>query len=375
MAAFTYTVDGSRALLEAQGPWTIDHAADIDSALRALSPDLSRLKHVDIAVGSAERIDTTGAWLLVRTRAAFQSAGLDATIKDASADRQTLIEAVAARAPAPLPAPPVPRPIADALAETGAQARQTGRDVVEVVGFLGEVAAGLWRIALDPRRLRLISIVTHIERAGLQALPIVMLISFLIGAIIAQQGAFQLRRFGAEVFVVNLVGILVLREVGLLLAAIIFAGRSGSAYTAEIGAMKMREEIDALRVIGLNPIEILVIPRLIALVISLPLVTVASNFAALLGGLVACWLYLGIDPPVYIDNLRQAVTVAHLQVGLIKAPFMAMIIGIIACVEGLKVQGSTDSLGRHTTASVVKAIFMVIVLDGIFAIVFASLNI
>jgi phospholipid/cholesterol/gamma-HCH transport system permease protein len=223
--------------------------------------------------------------------------------------------------------------------------------------------------------LRLISIVTHIERAGLQALPIVMLISFLIGAIIAQQGAFQLRRFGAEVFVVNLVGILVLREVGLLLAAIIFAGRSGSAYTAEIGAMKMREEIDALRVIGLNPIEILVIPRLIALVISLPLVTVASNFAALLGGLVACWLYLGIDPPVYIDNLRQAVTVAHLQVGLIKAPFMAMIIGIIACVEGLKVQGSTDSLGRHTTASVVKAIFMVIVLDGIFAIVFASLNI
>lgn len=374
MSWLNFTVEGAVARLEARGFWTVDNAAEIDRALRSLSPDERQIQRVDIEVGGAERIDTTGAWLLVRTQTAFKAAGILAEFSGVSPDRQALIDAVAAKGQVPPTVIPPRHLLGDALAETGAQARQTTRDAVEIVAFLGEVAAGMWRIARDPRRLRVASIVTHIERAGLQALPIVMLISFLIGAIIAQQGAFQLRRFGAEVFVVNLIGILVLREVGLLLAAIIFAGRSGSAYTAEIGAMKMREEIDALRVIGLNPVDILVIPRLIALVVSLPLVTVASNFAALFGGLVACWLYLGIDPPVYIDNLRQAISVTHLQIGLIKAPFMAMIIGVIACVEGLKVQGSTDSLGRHTTASVVKAIFMVIVLDGVFAIVFASLN-
>jgi phospholipid/cholesterol/gamma-HCH transport system permease protein len=291
------------------------------------------------------------------------------------ADRRVLFDAVAARDVVRPPPPPPAKRITDTVAGTGARARETWRDVVDMVAFFGAAARGAARIAVNPRRFRMTSIVSHIERAGVQAIPIVALISFLIGAIIAQQGAFQLRRFGAEVFVVNLVGILVLREVGLLLAAIMFAGRTGSATTAEIGSMRMREEIDAMRVIGLDPIEVLVLPRLIAMVIALPIVTVVSNFAALFGGLVTCWVYLGIEPPLYLDQLRDAITERHLAIGLIKAPFMAVIIGIIACTEGMRVAGSTESLGRHTTASVVKAIFMVIVVDGVFAMVFAAIGV
>jgi phospholipid/cholesterol/gamma-HCH transport system permease protein len=227
---------------------------------------------------------------------------------------------------------------------------------------------------VHPRRFRLTSAVYHLFRVGWQAVPIMMLITFLIGGIIAQQGIFHFRKFGADAYVVDMVGILVVREIGVLIVSIMSAGRSGSAYTAELGSMKMREEIDALRTMGLDPVEILIVPRVIALVCALPILAFLGAMAALYGGGLVAWLYGGMSPGVYIARLQEAISVTHFEVGMIKAPFMALAIGIVACSEGLKVKGSAESLGLQTTTSVVKSIFLVIVLDGIFAIFFASIG-
>jgi len=213
-----------------------------------------------------------------------------------------------------------------------------------------------------------------LDRVGWRAVPIILLITFLIGGIIAQQGFFHFRKFGADEYVVDLVGILVLREIGVLIVAIMVAGRSGSSYTAEIGSMKMREEIDALQTMGLDPIETLVLPRVIALTIALPILTFLGSMAALYGGGLVAWLYGGISPDIYIQRLTDAISLTHFKVGILKAPFMGLVIGIVACAEGLQVKGSAESLGLKTTASVVKSIFLVIVLDGLFAIFFASIG-
>ena len=212
------------------------------------------------------------------------------------------------------------------------------------------------------------------EHTGLKAVPIVAMMSFLVGAIVAQQGAFQLRKFGAEPFVIDLVGILVLREVGILLTAILVAGRSGSAFTAELGSMKMREEIDAMRVMGLNIIEVLIAPRVIALIIALPLLGLVANLSGLVGGGILLWAYSDISPSTYITWLRDAVAINTFLVGVIKAPFMALIIALISCSEGLQVGGSAESLGRRTTAAVVKSIFLMVLVDGLFAIFFAAVG-
>ena len=195
-------------------------------------------------------------------------------------------------------------------------------------------------------------------------MPIILLINFLVGCIVAQQGLFQLSRFGAATFVVDLIGILVLRELAVLLTSIMIAGRSGSAITAEIGSMKMREEIDALRVMGLDPVDVLILPRILALIIALPLLTFLADMAAIFGGLLVTWGYGGLSPEIFMARLQSAISLNTFMVGLIKAPFMALVIGMIAAMEGLKTQGSAESLGRQVTSSVVKSIFMVIVLDG-----------
>ena len=241
-------------------------------------------------------------------------------------------------------------------------------------GYLGLFVSRLARAACHPRELRLTSTARHCEDVGLRAVPIVVLITFLIGCIISQQGIFHFRRFGADIFVVDMLGVLVLREIGVLLVAIMVAGRSGSAYTAELGSMKMREEIDALRTMGFDPIEVLILPRMLALVLALPILAFLGAMAALYGGGLVAWLYGGVDPEAFLLRLRDAISIDHFIVGMVKAPVMAAVIGIVACVEGLAVQGSAESLGQHTTASVVKGIFFVIVMDGVFAIFFASIG-
>jgi phospholipid/cholesterol/gamma-HCH transport system permease protein len=216
--------------------------------------------------------------------------------------------------------------------------------------------------------------VHHLDRVCWHAVPIVLLITFLIGGIIAQQGFFHFRKFGADEYVVDMVGILVLREIGVLIVAIMVAGRSGSAYTAELGSMKMREEIDALRTMGLDPIEVLILPRVLALVCAMPILTFLGSMAALYGGGIVAWLYAGMSPEIFIARIKEAVSIDHFKVGMIKAPFMALVIGAVSCAEGFKVKGSSESLGVQTTASVVRSIFLVIVLDGLFAIFFASIG-
>src|SRR5262249_13035120 len=264
-------------------------------------------------------------------------------------------------------APPPPESkaplVVGTLSSIGASLADFSRSMRLLVQMLGEVTAALLRKIVRPKAFRLTSMVHHMDRVGWRAVPIILLITFLIGCIIAQQGLFHFRKFGADIFVVDMVGILVLREIGVLLVCVMVAGRSGSAYTAELGAMKMREEIDALRTMGINPIDVLILPRIIAIVLAVPILTFLGSMAALYGGGLVCWLYGGINPDIFLSRLREAITLDHFQVGMIKAPFMGLVIGLVGCVEGLIVKGSAESLGMQTTNSVVKSIFLVIVLD------------
>jgi phospholipid/cholesterol/gamma-HCH transport system permease protein len=290
-----------------------------------------------------------------------------------SADYSTLVEEVRRVKEAPA-ADVTTVTITGILDQVGRTMAGIGSTLGSLVEMLGAVLAASWHVFIHPKTFRLTSTVHHLEQVCWRAVPIVVLITFLIGCIISQQGIFHFRRFGADIFVVDMLGVLVLREIGVLLVAIMVAGRSGSAYTAELGSMKMREEIDALRTMGFDPIEVLILPRMLALVLALPILAFLGAIAALYGGGLVAWLYGGVDPEAFLLRLRDAISIDHFTVGLIKAPVMAAVIGIVACVEGLAVQGSAESLGQHTTSSVVKGIFFVIVMDGVFAIFFASIG-
>jgi len=269
---------------------------------------------------------------------------------------------------------PARNPLLAKVEDLGRGAFNATQDVAVFAEMLGSLFLALVDVLRRPRSLRMTSLVYQLYRVGWQAIPIMVLITFLIGAIIAQQGIFHFRKFGADSYVVDMVGILVLRELGVLIVAIMVAGRSGSAYTAELGSMKMREEIDALSTMGLDPVSVLILPRVLALICALPILSFIGSMAALYGGGLVAWLYGGMGPAIFIARLHDAVSVTHFEVGIIKAPFMALVIGIVACSEGLRVKGSAESLGKQTTTSVVKSIFLVIVLDGLFAIFFASIG-
>jgi phospholipid/cholesterol/gamma-HCH transport system permease protein len=319
------------------------------------------------------RIDTAGAWLLRRSETALRAKGVEVQFDGDDAMRAiiTNLPEKAAYEPIETANGKFPGVIFDVI---GRQVVQGWEDFLAGMYILGSAVRGAQMKFGRGGGVSPAAIVSQIDYMGVRAVPIIALMSFLIGAIIAQQGAFQLRYFGAEVFVVDLVSILQLREVGVLLTAIMIAGRSGSAITAEIGSMKMREEIDALKVIGLNPVGVLVFPRLVALTIALPLLTIIANFSALFGASVVTFLYSGITFEVFLSRLNAAVEGNTIAAGMIKAPFMALIIGIVAAIEGMKVGGSAESLGKHVTAAVVKAIFVVILVDGLFAVFYAAIE-
>lgn len=366
-----------RAVL--RGRWTADQAARVEAiadefAGLAGQEGLSgRGYRLLIDLAGVDRLDTLGAWVLDRTRQALDASGLAASFVGARPEHGLLLQEVSHRGGAPSPTP-ARSGFVDFLADVGRAVAGAGRDFVGGVAFLGEVVAAGARVAVNPARFRGTSLVNQLEFIAFRGVPIIVLISFLVGGIVAQQGIVQLRRFGAQSFVVDLMGLLVLRELGPLLTAIMVAGRSGSAFTAEIGSMKMREEIDALRVMGLDPVEVLILPRILALVVGLPLLSFLAMLAALFGGGLTVWLYGGLSPEAFLARLQAVASVTHFTVGMIKAPFMALVIGVIASIEGSKVEGSAESLGHHVTASVVKAIFMVIVLDGLFAMFFAAMR-
>ena len=359
--------------LRAAGSWTAPFA----SLLESIVSDAERLAgsrpNIFIDVSQISKLDTFGAWLIERLRRSLAHGGIEARIAGLSATYASLVDEVR-RVKAP-PAPEIASlTITGMLEQVGRSVAGISATFVGLIDMLGAVLASSGRVLLHPRELRLTSTVHHLEQVCWRAVPIIVLITFLIGCIISQQGIFHFRRFGADIFVVDMLGVLVLREIGVLLVAIMVAGRSGSAYTAELGSMKMREEIDALRTMGFDPIEVLVLPRMLALVIALPILAFLGAMAALYGGGLVAWLYGGVDPEAFLLRLRDAISINHFIVGMVKAPVMAAVIGIVACVEGLAVQGSAESLGQHTTASVVKSIFFVIVMDGVFAIFFAAIG-
>jgi len=357
------------------GTWTTRTIALVDADMRelekrggsgALSLDLSGI----------EKIDTAGAWLIDRLAGAFRKSGREVRIEGESKITSILLDAVgeAGRREKDSGPEPVPNIVIRALEAVGRRVYEMRDDFLSGMNILGATIRGAQMKLGRGHAVNPAAIFNQIDRMGVGAIPVVVLMSAIVGAIVAQQGAYQLSYFGADIFVVDLVGVLVLREMGVLMTAIMIAGRSGSAITAEIGSMKMREEVDALKVIGLNPIGVLVFPRLVALVIALPCLTIVANFAALGGGIFAAYLYSDIPPAAFLDRLRAAIDISTIFAGLIKAPFMAMIIGIIASVEGMKVGGSAESLGKHVTASVVKSIFVVIILDGLFAMFYAAVG-
>jgi phospholipid/cholesterol/gamma-HCH transport system permease protein len=364
--------DGDMARLVLAGDWTLDHGRALEEAATVLPEQLSGLRRCVIDLSGVKRLDTLGAHVVERLAHQLGSDGVVTEILRARPEHAILIDAVRHRSTPVLP-PPRSR-IVDLLADIGRSVAYAWRDLVMGVSFLGEVVVATGRALSRPAQFRWASLVTHLEQIAFRGAPIIILISFLVGCIVAQQGIFQLQRFGATAFVVDLVGIITLRELALLLTAIMVAGRSGSAFTAEIGSMKMREEVDALRVMGLNPVDVLVVPRMLALIIAMPVLTFLAAMAGLFGAGLVAWIYGGIAPETYLARLQNVINYRHFAVGLIKAPFMALVIGAIACIEGLEVKGSAESLGRQVTASVVKAIFMVIVVDGLFAMFFASIR-
>jgi phospholipid/cholesterol/gamma-HCH transport system permease protein len=374
IALLSAKIDGRRLVLAAAGRWVSAKANEIETLLDVIYRKGFKVDQLEINLAQLERLDTVGAWLIERLRRTASDAKINAEIVGLDPRYKILLDEVAISNKEP----PHPHPKKGALRDTfehvGMAVASTADDFVAIVRFLGLVVIASLHVLIHPTRLRFTSMVHHLDLVGFRAVPIIVLINFLIGAILAQQGIFHFRKFGAETFVVDMVGILVLREVGVLIVSIMIAGRSGSAYTAELGSMKMREEIDALRVMGFEPVEVLILPRLTALVIALPLLTFIGSMAALFGGGLVCWLYGGFAPEVFLDRLQDAITLDTFKVGMIKAPFMAMIIGLVACVEGMRVEGSAESLGDHTTMSVVKAIFLVIVLDGMFAMFFAAIG-
>jgi phospholipid/cholesterol/gamma-HCH transport system permease protein len=355
------------------GRWTVEGSRTLEEGAGGLVRAVDGARHVIFDLSGIESLDTAGAWLIDRSRLAIEHAGATTAFERTRPEHAILLSEAHYRTFAH-EGPPHGNRIVDFLADVGAQVCLAGSDLFNGIAFLGQVVASFVKVLTRPMRFRGTSVVYHVENFGFRALPIISLINFLVGCIVAQQSLFQLARFGAATFSVDLIGILVLRELAVLLTSIMIAGRSGSAVTAEIGAMKMREEIDALHVMGLDPVDVLVLPRLIALIISLPLLTFVSDMAALFGGLLVSWGYGGINPEVFMARLKDAIGLSTFLVGIIKAPFMALVIGTIAAIEGLAVEGSAESLGRHVTNSVVKSIFMVIVIDGLFAMFFASIN-
>jgi phospholipid/cholesterol/gamma-HCH transport system permease protein len=358
------------------GNWITDEAAMLDEQLRELdtNPDF---REVELVGAEINRLDSTGAWLMVRTKREFEEKGVRVGVFNYPLSYAPLFDAL--QRPAPRSARPRrKRPLTDFLEKIGRNTYEIFQQGYRLLGFLGRVTVEAMEAFLRPdRELPWPAFFRQIEQTGVTAVPIVCLLSFLLGVVLAYQGADQLRRFGAELLTVNLVATAMLREVGCLITAIVVAGRSGSAFTAQIGTMKLNQEIDAMRTIGLNTVEVLVLPRLLGLMVALPLLTFLANIMGLIGGAVMCYFHLGITVPAFTRQLYTVLTVNSwtFWLGFIKAPVFAFIIVLVGCFEGLRVEGNAGSVGSQTTRSVVESIFLVIVFDASFSILFSLLGI
>jgi len=357
--------DGAQTLF-LSGDVTIGSAGDLDQRLRALDTNITA-----IDMRGVGEIDTVGAWLVQRS-----SEALEAKITGASSTARKLLSRVDGDAydeshmiPDDELSPPM-----QILSEIGEAVVITFTTMLAFIGFVGQVVVAMFSVLLRPKRLRLNAVIMRFEMVGIRALGIIGLMSFLIGIVIAQQGAVQLRQFGAEVFTINLIGRLTFRELGILMTAIMIAGRSGSAFAAQIGTMQITEEVDAMRTIGVSPIEALVLPRTMATLLWMPLLGFYASMLAIVGGGLLCWIVLDIPPTTFVQRLREVTPMTDFWIGMIKAPVFGAIIAMTGCFQGLQVKGNAEEVGKRTTAAVVQAIFLVIVMDAFFAVFFSSIG-
>ena len=351
------------------GEWTVHGIAELEMQLQRLS--WPQKGEIGIDASAISALDTSGAWLLHRTRHALEQRGRTVRVEGLRPEFRSLLQLITAREVSPQASAPAPPTW---LARIGQNAWIMVLGTARFLSFIGESAVVLLRLLAQPHRIRWRPILHNLQSAGFDALPITGLLSFLMGIVIAYQGAGQLQRFGANIFIADLVGLAMLRELSPLLTAIIVAGRSGSAYTAQIGTMKVTEEIDALRTIGVAPQELLVAPKILALIVVLPLLTVYTDIAGILGGMIMARSRLGISFDVFLDRLEDAIRLSSYLIGIGKAPVFAVIIALVGCYRGFQVTGSAESVGRQTTVSVVQSIFLVIVTDALFSIVFDRLR-
>lgn len=352
------------------GTWTMQAVAQLELQLNDIAWPSGANLELDGSAISA--MDTSGAWLLHRTVHALEQQGCSVRISGLRPEFGSLLDLISVRAG--LPVQPA-QSNEGLLASIGMRAWYGLGNLFGILAFVGESAIVLLRLIAQPRRIRWRTILHNLQTAGFEALPIVGLLSFLMGVVIAYQGADQLQRIGANIYIADLVGLTMLRELSPLLTAIIVAGRSGSAYAAQIGTMKVTEEIDALRTIGVVPQELLVLPKVLALVIALPLLTVYADVAGVFGGMIMARSKLDVSFGVFFDRLGDAISLSSFLTGIVKAPVFAAIIALIGCFQGFQVGGSADSVGRQTTTSVVQAVFLVILADALFSIVFNWLKI
>jgi phospholipid/cholesterol/gamma-HCH transport system permease protein len=370
-AEVTVEAAGGARVVRFAGPLVV---RDIE-ALRARLAALGGSEPVTIDLAATGPIDSAGAWLVVTLRRRLAAEGVEVRLAGAGPRQSLMIETVEKALPQEAPPAPPPAGFVAWVARVGAATLAFFEAVAEMAEFAGGIALRFAATLARPGRLRVTALVHHMQDVGLNAVPIVALMAFLIGVVLAFMGAVQLRQFGAEVFVVDLIAITILRELGMLMAAIIVAGRTASAFTAAIGSMKLREEIDAMRTLSLDPIETLVLPRVLALVIMLPLLGFLANVSGLVGGALMAWAELGISPALFASRLTEASDPWNFLVGMIKAPFFAVIIGVVGCYEGMKVEKSAESLGARTSDAVVLAIFLVIVANAAFAVLFMQVGV
>ena len=371
-ADYELEMQGETLIVHPSGDWSIEQAARLDGRLATEVASLS-YRHVDYDMAAVEHLDTTGAYLLARAirYGVMPTESWDVVSKQPG--HKTLMNAATSAVLGQEPRQR--RQWYDAFARLGKATVRFCDELVETLAFIGHFFVVLLRVILKPQKLRKRAIVSFVEQVGLDAAPIVMVLSFFIGAVIAYMGANLLAAFGASIFMVDLVGFSVLRELAVIITAILLAGRSDSAFTASIGAMRMRQEIDAMTVMGMDTYEVLVLPRAIACIIAMPILSFLAMMSGLGGGMLVAWGTADISPVLFLNRLNAAVGVSNLWVGLVKTPFFGLMIAIIGCRQGLAVTGSVESLGQRTTTAVVQAIFAVIVLDAMFAILFFQLGV
>jgi phospholipid/cholesterol/gamma-HCH transport system permease protein len=366
--------EGGSRVIRCAGPWTIAQASGLSARLHDLP--VTAGVAVRISLAGVTTLDTVGAWLIRRTLEAQGRMGAAVQLEQVNDQHQQLIDHVHGFAVSALllPLKPPIHPWLEPLADIGVAAENIASRFALMLAFLGAVMLALLRLLRHPRRIRWNALTHQLQHVGYNALPIIGLLSFLIGAVLVQQGAYQLKQFGAEVFVVDLVSIATLRELGILICAILVAGRSGSAFAAQIGSMKLQEELDAMHSMGLDPLEVLVLPRTIALVIVMPLLGFYASIMGLSGGALFTYLQLGIPIDTFLERMQETVTMSTFWVGMIKAPIFGLVIAVVGCFEGMQVEGGAQSVGERTTMAVVVSIFMVIVLDAFLAIFFTTIG-